>query len=143
MTNLIYRCGQSGHFFLNLSTFFQFSKRGRERLPLPPSTCAPVYYKIKEKTEEKRSWKCLRLPFMLQGKAFFKKISWSKISQLVIFFFQLYKNEAIRRYFSRSLTRYTARTFTEQLFSGTAILTENFRWLLLELPKFSNYSLEA
>ena len=91
MTNLIYRCGQSGHFFLNLSTFFQFSKRGRERLPLPPSTCAPVYYKIKEKTEEKRSWKCLRLPFTLQGKAFFKKISWSKISQLVIFFSALQK----------------------------------------------------
>ena len=91
MTNLIYRCGQSGHFFLNLSTFFQFSKRGRERLPLPPSTCAPVCYKIKEKTEEKRSWKCLRLPFTLQGKAFFKKISWSKISQLVIFFSALQK----------------------------------------------------
>ena len=101
MTNLIYRCGQSGHFSLNLSTFFQFSKRGREGLPLPPPTCAPVYYKIKEKTEEKRSWKCLRLPCTLQWKAFFKKISWSKISQLVIFFFQLYKNEAIRRYFDQ------------------------------------------
>ena len=139
MTNLIYKCGQSGHFSLNLSTFFQFSKRGREGLPLPPPTCAPVYYKIKEKTEKKRSWKCLRLPCTLQGKAFFKKISWSKISQLVIFFFSFTKMKP----FADTLTRYTAQTFTEQLFSGTAILTENFRWLLLELPRFSNYSLEA
>ena len=36
-----------------------------------------------------------------------------------------------------------AGAFTEQLFSGTAILTENFRWLLLELQKFLNYNLEA
>ena len=53
------RCGQSWHFFLNLSTFFQFSKRGRKGLPLPPPTCPSVYYKIKGKMEEKRSWKCL------------------------------------------------------------------------------------
>ena len=36
-----------------------------------------------------------------------------------------------------------AGAFTEQLFSGTAILTENFRWLLLELQKFSNYNIEG
>ena len=33
-----------------------------------------------------------------------------------------------------------AGAFTEQLFSGTAILTENFRWLHLE---FLNHNLEA
>ena len=118
-------------FFSKSEHFFQFSKRGREGLPLPSTTCAPVYYKIKGKREEKRSWKCLpktnwNSPCNLQGKLFSKKI---EISQLFIFLFQLYKNESLHRYFSRILTRYTVGTFTDQLFSGTAILTENFRWL--------------
>ena len=50
MRNLIYRCGQAGHFFLNLSTFFQFSKK-RKGTPLPSpylSACLP-YNKEKKK----------------------------------------------------------------------------------------------
>ena len=66
----------------------------------------------------------LNSPFNLQWKAFFKKISWSEIS-FFFFFFQLYTDETLHRYFSSILTKYAAGTFTEQLFSGTAILTEN------------------
>ena len=88
MRNVIYKCGQSGHFFLNLSTFskrnFNFQKGA--------STCAPFYYKMKGKREQKRSWKCLskknwNSPCNVQGKAFFKKIRWSEISKLFSFFF--------------------------------------------------------
>ena len=92
MRNLIYRCGQSGYFFLNLSNFFQFSKNGREGLPLPPPTCPPVYYKMKGKREEKHPWRCRpkrnwNSPCNVQRKkSFFKKITWSEISQLFFFF---------------------------------------------------------
>ena len=51
---LIYWCGKSKHFFLNLSTFFQFSKRGRESLSLPP-TCTPIYHTIKAKKKKKNT----------------------------------------------------------------------------------------
>ena len=54
MRNLIYRGGKSGYIFLNLSTSFQFSKRGKGGLPFSP-TCRPVYHTIKAKKEENAS----------------------------------------------------------------------------------------
>ena len=51
---LIYWCGKSKHFFLNLSTFFQFSKRDRESLSLPP-ICTPIYHTIKAKKKKKNT----------------------------------------------------------------------------------------
>ena len=56
------------------------------------STCAPFYYKMKGKREQKHSWKCLskknwNSPCNVQEKAFFKKIRWSEISKLFSFFF--------------------------------------------------------
>ena len=102
MRHLIYRCGQSGHFFLNLCTFFNFQKDAGKVSPSPPPTCAPVYYKIKGKREEKRSWKGLpkgnwNSPCNIQSKAFFKKISWSEIS---LFIFQFSKGTELKTFFS-------------------------------------------
>ena len=135
MTNLIYRCAQSGHFFLNLSTFFQFSKRGREGFSSPPHRLARLFtIKLKEKGKKNaRENTCLRnwnSPCNVQGKAFWK-------IKLVLNFSTFHFCSTLHKWnpphLSRILTRYTAGTFTEQLFSGTAILTENFRWPLLEL----------
>ena len=89
-------------FFPKSVYFFQFSKRSREGLLLPPPTFEPVYYKIKGKREEKGSWKCLpkgnwNSPCNIKSKAFFKKISWSEIS---LFIFQFSKRTELKTFFS-------------------------------------------
>ena len=89
-------------FFPKSVYFFQFSKRSREGLLLPPPTFEPVYYKIRGKREEKGSWKCLpkgnwNSPCNIKSKAFFKKISWSEIS---LFIFQFSKGTKLKTFFS-------------------------------------------
>ena len=145
MRNVIYKCGQSGHFFLNLSTFskrnFNFQKGA--------STCAPFYYKMKGKREQKRSWKCLskknwNSPCNVQGKAFFKKIRWSEISKLFSFFFlSTLRNWHPPQIFFKNFDLIYNWNISWTTIPGTAIITENVRSLLLELQKFSNYNLEA
>ena len=139
MTNLIYRCAQSGHFFLNLSTFFQFSKRGREGFSSPPHLLARLFtIKLKEKGKKsargntcRRNWNS---SCNVQGKTFWKNM-------LVWNFSAFHFCSTLHKWNSPHFS--TAGTFTEQLFSGTAIITENVRWLLLKLQKFSSYNLET
>ena len=122
-------------FFPKSEYFFSIFKKRQGRLLLPPHLLARLFtIKLKEKGKKNaRENTCLRnwnSPCNVQGKAFWK-------IKLVLNFSTFHFCSTLHKWnpphLSRILTRYTAGTFTEQLFSGTAILTENFRWPLLEL----------
>ena len=109
--------------------FFSIFKKGQGKPPPPPYLRAFLPYK-KQKKKNASGNACLKgtgtVPATYRKKHYLKKPSLKSFS-FSFFFFQLYTNETLHRYFSRILATYTVGTFTEQLFSGTAILTEHFQ----------------
>ena len=106
-------------FFPKFERFFSIFKKGQGRPPLP--------YKKRKKKKNTCGNACLKgtgtVPVTYREKHYLKEAGLKSLK----LFFQLYTNETLHRYFSRILARYTAGTFTEQLFLGTAILTEHFQ----------------
>ena len=135
--------------FLKSEHFFSIFKKGQGKPPPPPYLRAFLPYNKSKKQKKKNASgnACLKgtgtVPATYRKKHCLKKNLVWNLSAFLSFFFQLYTNETLHRYFSRILATYTVGTFTEQLFSGTAILTEHFQWLLLGVQKFSNYHLKA
>ena len=89
MRNLRYRCGQWGHFFLTLRTFFKFSKRGRGGLPSPLLARLLPYNKKKKKNISGNA--CLKatgtVSVTYRKKRSFKKAGLKSLKFSFLFFF--------------------------------------------------------